>query len=110
MTIKNWTHQNVNAKGVVKTGGSVITKQGIYTSLTHGCTIPTCKCIKGFWVSVNFGFDKKSKCVSGITFYFDNEIEFNNFLINVRSEKIELHFLSNQKKIVWTCKKIIERK
>jgi hypothetical protein len=80
MTTKNWTHKNVNAKGVVKTGGSVNVIQGIRTSLTNGCKIPTCKCIKGFWVSVNFGYDKKNKSVSGITFYFDNSIEFDNFL------------------------------
>lgn len=79
MTTKKWTHQNVNSKGFLKTGGAIITTPGIHTSPTHSCTIPICKCINGFWVSINFGYDEKNKSVSGITFYFDSAFEFNNF-------------------------------
>lgn len=82
MTIKNWTHKNVNSKGIVKAGGSVSLKRGISTSVENGCAIPTCKCIKGSWVSINFGYDRSNKSVSGTTLYFDNAIQFKNFIRN----------------------------
>ncbi len=70
MIIKNWTHQNANKKGILKSGGSVKIEKGISTSLTCSCTINNCKCNKEFWLSINFGYNTKDKTVSGITFYF----------------------------------------
>ena len=84
MTVKSWTHENINKNGIKKSGGRINTKKGIYSSELHACTLPFCKCIKGDWVSINFGYDAKKKAVSGITFYFDNTIEFDEFL-----EKLE---------------------
>lgn len=85
MITKIWTHKNVTQKGIVKSGGSVNTKEGIYSSLSHSCSIGSCKCAKGLWVAMNFGYDKRRKSVSGITFYFDNSIELAEFFRNVKN-------------------------
>ena len=77
MRFKRWTHKNVNIYGVLKSGGSVSTKKEVITSLTNKCTIESCKCHKVPWMSINFGYNKKKKSVSGITFYFSEESEFN---------------------------------
>ncbi len=82
MTIKNWTHKNVNSKGIVKGSGSVNLKKGISTSVENGCTIPTCKCYKGSWLTISFGYDRKNKSISGTTLFFNNSAEFNNFISN----------------------------
>lgn len=83
MVTRIWTHYNVTQNGKIKFGGAVFTKAGIYTSLVHGCTIKTCKCIKGYWVTINFGYDKKRKSVTGMTFYFNkNRKAFYDFLDN----------------------------
>lgn len=79
MITKNWLHKGVSKKGVLKSGGSVEIKKGIYTSI-NGCPIKSCKCKKGPWLLVNFGYDKYRKEVSGITYYFKNSIEFYEFL------------------------------
>ena len=83
MTIRSWIYNNVNKKGVVKSGGTVETKKGINSSKLHGCTLPSCKCIKGDWVSISLGYDAEKKTVSGITFYFDNSAEFEEFLLKL---------------------------
>ena len=82
MNTRIWTHENVNKKGIIKSGGGVQIKPGIYTSIFHSCTLKSCKCSKDHWVCINFGYDKKRKSVSGITFYFQNDVEFSNFMIN----------------------------
>ncbi len=84
MTIKKWTYNHVNKTGILKSGGSVHTKKGVYSSELHGCSTGLCKCTKEDWVSINLGYNAKEKTVSGITFYFNNPIEFNKFL-----EKLE---------------------
>ena len=68
MTSKVWTHKDVNSEGKVKSGGSVVFKKGIYTSLSHGCKIDSCKCRKGFWLSINFGYNKKERQYPGLQF------------------------------------------
>jgi spore coat protein U-like protein len=80
MEIKEWVHKNVSPDGFLKTGGRVKTEKGICTSQTDGCTIKTCRCVKGHWVSLNFGYDKKQKTVSGITLYCTNKKEYNQLL------------------------------
>lgn len=82
MTVKRWTHSNVNSKGLIKTGGGVNTTPGIYSSIKDGCTLPGCKCIKTPWVAFNFGYDRKTKSVSGVTVYFTTEDELNSFIRN----------------------------
>ena len=79
MIIKNWTHHHVNENGILKSGGSVDLKKVIRTSSSDGCLIESCKCQKGLWVSINYGYDKKRKVLSGVTYYFANSIEFNAF-------------------------------
>jgi hypothetical protein len=82
MTVKEWHHENVNSKGIVKSGGGVSLKKGISSSAQNGCTIKSCKCIKGHWVSINMGYNTKNKSVSGFTLYFKNAKEYHEFLNN----------------------------
>lgn len=80
MNTRIWTHNNVNYNGSIKSGGSVQVKAGIYTSLYHSCTLKSCSCSKRIWITMNFGYDKKRKSVSGITFHFDNNMEISKFI------------------------------
>jgi hypothetical protein len=82
MTVKEWRHENVNSKGMVKSGGGVSLKKGISSSVQNGCTIKGCKCIKGHWISINLGYNLKDKSVSGFTLYFRTAKEYHEFLGN----------------------------
>jgi hypothetical protein len=80
--VKFWTHGSVNRQGMLKAGGGVNTTPGIYPSLKDGCTLPECRCIKTPWVAFNFGYNRKTKSVSGVTVYFEDEAALNKFIRN----------------------------
>lgn len=82
MIIKNWTHKHVDKNGILKSGGSVAIKKGVHSSSSNGCKIELCKCQKGLWILINFGYDKIRKSISGKTYYFENSIEFTSFIKN----------------------------
>ena len=84
MITKTWSYKNVNQKGILKSGGSAELKKGIYSSILNSCDIESCKCVKELWATINFGYNKKRKSISGITFYFDSLIEFEGFLKNIK--------------------------
>ncbi len=82
MTVKQWHHENVNSKGRLKSGGGVSVKKRITFSSADGCTIESCKCFKGSWICINSGYNAKTKSVSGVTLYFDNKKEYQEFINN----------------------------
>jgi len=80
MTVKQWSHSNVDKFGHLKSGGKINVIEGVYTSEQHACTLPECKCDKRPWIMINFGYSKENREVSGVTIYFDSQIIFNKFL------------------------------
>ena len=92
MIIKKWKYKNVTRNGVVKSGGAVKVKKGLYTSIDDSCKIISCKCYKGHWISVNLGYNNKQKSVSGRTFYFDSMKEFNDFKMQTPFKDLQTIF------------------
>jgi hypothetical protein len=82
MTVKQWHHENVNRKGMLKSGGGVSIKKRITFSSKDGCTIENCKCGKGYWVCINLGYNTEKKSVTGTTLHFDSAKEYNAFIKN----------------------------
>lgn len=80
MNTKEWIYKNVSKSGAISSGGFIEIKKGLYTSLHNRCKISDCNCIKKHWFCINFGYCKKDKSVSGITFYFDSISEFTDFI------------------------------
>ena len=80
MIKENWCYKRVRDDGVVEGGGAVETTRIIRASVTGKCWLADCKCSTGIWLSMNFGLDTATSSVSGVTFRFDNLIEFRRFL------------------------------
>lgn len=77
MKIEHWTHENVLPDGICLSGGKVDPNPGIRLSqpISGGCGLEHCNCSAGHWLCINFGYNKKTKTVSGVTVYFDNHEE-----------------------------------
>ena len=71
--IKKWCFKHVSENGSLETGGSIIINKGLYFSETENCNLEFCNCKKGSWFTYNFGLNKKSGTVSGITYYFESD-------------------------------------
>jgi hypothetical protein len=77
MKVKEWKHENVLPNGkFLSAGGSVEVTPGIKLSQPNGgCSLKGCRCSIGHWISINRGYDAKTKTVSGKTLYFDSHRE-----------------------------------
>ena len=81
MKITKFKHKKVNKDGTFgkERIGSVNVKGGIIMSQKNGgCTIPSCGCSKGHWISISLPITKNGT-VEGVAIQFDNEIEMNKF-------------------------------
>lgn len=81
MKIEEFKYENVNPDGTFKDElGSVKVKGGITMSNPNGgCSIPSCKCSEGHWISIGTSRSKDG-VVKGLIVHFDNNEEMESFI------------------------------
>ena len=52
MKIREFVHKNVQKNGIIKGGGAVETTGLIRIGQGCGCSLPSCNCSDGYWISI----------------------------------------------------------
>lgn len=79
MKTKHWKHEQVNEKGIVESGGAVSTERNVKIFKGTPCNCNTCNNEHDFIV-VNYGRNPLTSEVNGMTLYFNNTKQLNQFV------------------------------
>lgn len=79
MKTKHWKHEQVNENGVVESGGAVNTKRNVKIFKGTPCNCNTCNNEHDFIV-INYGRNPFTSEVKGMTLYFNNTKQLNQFV------------------------------